>query len=60
MLCGTGHIFHIDFGFAFGEDPHFKLGERFKFTPDMVIPLGGVDSEQFWMFRRRSIDYYNL
>ena len=36
MLDNTGKIFHIDFGFAMGEDPKMSNPPPFKLTGDMI------------------------
>lgn len=43
MMRSNGQLFHIDFGFIFGQDPK-PLPPPFRFTRHMADAMGGEDS----------------
>lgn len=43
-------MFHIDFGFIFGQDPK-PLPPPFRFTRSMADAMGGEDSEHYGRFK---------
>lgn len=43
-------MFHIDFGFIFGQDPK-PLPSPFRFTRQMADAMGGEDSEHYAKFK---------
>jgi hypothetical protein len=51
MMLPQGHLFHIDFGFIFGNDPK-PLPPPFRFTREMADAMGGVDQENYVRFKR--------
>jgi phosphatidylinositol-4,5-bisphosphate 3-kinase catalytic subunit alpha/beta/delta len=64
MVTRAGHLFHIDFGHFLG---HFKQKfgikrERapFVLTPAMAAAMGGVKSEGFADFVRKSCRAFNI
>ena len=64
MLDQSGHLFHIDFGHFLGNIKK-KFGisrERtpFVFTPDMLLVLGGKESEGFERFVSICCKAYNV
>lgn len=46
----AGQLFHIDFGFIFGQDPK-PLPPPFRFTKSMADAMGGEDSEHYAKFK---------
>lgn len=44
-----GRMFHIDFGWCFGQDPKYTL--PVKITRDIVLGMGGEDSAGFAQFQ---------
>ncbi|TNJ29797.1 Phosphoinositide-3-kinase, class 3 [Giardia muris] len=44
-----GRMFHIDFGWCFGQDPKYTL--PVKITKDIVLGMGGEDSAGFAQFQ---------
>lgn len=60
MLLGSGHFFHIDFGFIFGRDPK-PLPPAFRLTREMVDGMGGLDSAEYRVeFRSLACQAFNL
>lgn len=51
MMLPTGHLFHIDFGFIFGNDPK-PLPPPFRFTREMADAMGGEGHENYTRFKR--------
>ncbi|EEC44349.1 predicted protein [Phaeodactylum tricornutum CCAP 1055/1] len=58
LLRQTGHLFHIDFGFAFGRDPK-PLPPVFRLTREMVDGMGGIDSSEYRQFCSLACQAYN-
>jgi len=56
MCTSYGRVFHIDFGFFFGQESKFmgisKEFTQFVLTKDFIVMLGGEGSEDFNNFRR--------
>jgi phosphatidylinositol kinase/protein kinase (PI-3 family) len=51
MMRKTGAMFHIDFGFIFGRDPK-PFPPPMKFTKEMIMAMGGLQSPGYAEFRR--------
>ena len=47
-----GDLVHIDFSYLLGEDPK-NIPVEMKITPDMLMMLGGKNSNQFKMFKKK-------
>lgn len=54
----SGQLFHIDFGFIFGQDPK-PLPPPFRFTKSMADAMGGEDSETYGRFKTYCCQSYN-
>lgn len=52
MLCQSGHLFHIDFGYVFGHDPKMKNPVAMRLTKEMIDGMGGAGSENYGKFKR--------
>jgi phosphatidylinositol 3-kinase len=50
QLNTSGQMFHIDFGFIFGQDPK-PMPPPFRFTRSMADAMGGEDSEHYGRFK---------
>ncbi|RHZ23402.1 hypothetical protein DYB37_001734 [Aphanomyces astaci] len=59
MLKPSGHFFHIDFGFLFGNDPK-PLPPPFRLTPEMVFAMGGLSGEPFQRCIQYACECFNL
>lgn len=57
MIDGAGHIVHIDFGFLFDIGPGGVKFEpnSFKLNHEMVVLMGGKDSQGYRMFTELTI-----
>jgi len=58
MMMPAGNLFHIDFGFIFGNDPK-PMAPPFRFTREMADAMGGEQHENFTRFRRYCCQAYN-
>eukprot|EP01039_Chlorochromonas_danica_P008751 gene8751-9645_t len=58
MINTAGQLFHIDFGFIFGQDPK-PLPPPFRFTKSMADAMGGEDSEHYAKFKSYCCQSYN-
>ena len=58
MFDQNGKIFHIDFGYILGKDPHIYF--PFKITKDMVECLGGRDSDNYKIFKQKCKNAYSI
>lgn len=61
ILCtNDGVIFHIDYGYILGSDPHGAPCE-IRITRDILDAIGGMDSPGFKEFENKCRDiYYNV
>ena len=60
MFNKKGRIFHIDFGYIFGKEPPFVKYFPFKITDDMVIWMGGRNSQKFKKFIQKCRNTYSI
>lgn len=58
MMTKSGQMFHIDFGFIFGQDPK-PYPPPFRFNRPMADALGGEDSEHYGRFKTLCCQAYN-
>lgn len=58
MINTSGQLFHIDFGFIFGQDPK-PFPPPFRFTRSMADAMGGEDSEHYARFKTFCCQSYN-
>jgi len=58
MINTSGQMFHIDFGFIFGQDPK-PMPPPFRFTRQMADAMGGEDSEHYARFKTFCCQSYN-
>lgn len=59
LLTSSGQLFHIDFGFILGEDPK-SFAPPMKITREMVLAMGGDDSQQYYQFRNLCCECFTL
>ncbi|MFH4977267.1 hypothetical protein AB6A40_003976 [Gnathostoma spinigerum] len=59
LLCESGRLFHIDFGFFLGRDPK-PLPPPMKLTTEMVNAMGGLDSKEWKDFRGFCFSAFNI
>jgi len=50
MVTKQGYLFHIDYGYAIGADPKLVIQPSMRITNDMVVALGGANSESYTNF----------
>jgi phosphatidylinositol 3-kinase len=55
MISNQGRIFHIDFGYAMGEDPKMYNPPPFKLTQTMITAMG---KEKYQLFEQKAISYF--
>eukprot|EP01033_Poteriospumella_lacustris_P007531 gene7531-5414_t len=58
MMNTSGQMFHIDFGFIFGQDPK-PFPPPFRLNQPMVDAMGGEDSEHYARFKTLCCQSYN-
>jgi phosphatidylinositol 3-kinase len=58
MMRTNGQLFHIDFGFIFGQDPK-PFPPPFRFTRPMADAMGGEDSPHYAQFKGYCCQAYN-
>jgi phosphatidylinositol 3-kinase len=46
LICPDGRMFHVDFGYIFGQDPK-PFAAPLKLCREMVEGMGGYDGERF-------------
>lgn len=57
MIDNNGKLFHIDFGYAMGEDPKWNP-PLFKLTVEMINVMGGKESEYYTYFENKCVTYF--
>lgn len=57
MLDNKGKLFHIDFGYAMGEDPK-PFAPPFKLDFKMILALGGKDCDYYKEFEKKCVTYF--
>lgn len=57
MIDKNGKLFHIDFGYAMGEDPKWNP-PLFKLTVEMINAMGGFNSEYYTYFENKCVTYF--
>lgn len=57
MIDRNGKLFHIDFGYAMGEDPKWNP-PLFKLTVEMINAMGGKESENYTYFENKCVTYF--
>lgn len=57
MITNKGKFWHLDFGYAMGEDPKMSA-PPFKITPDMIDAFGGKESPNYLKFTNKCVAYY--
>lgn len=58
MITRDGHLFHIDYGFILGFDPR-PMSPHMRITQGIVDAMGGVNSEDFILFKTYCIRIFN-
>ena len=58
MITGSGHLFHIDFGFIYGDDPK-PWPPPMKICKQMIDAMGGYNSPQYKQFQQHMTSCYN-
>ena len=59
MICGDGHLFHIDFGFIFGRDPK-PMPAPIRLTKEMIDGMGGPEHANYQKFKVLCCEAYNI
>ena len=59
MLKPTGHLWHLDFGFIFGQDPK-PWPAPMRLTKEMVEGMGGFQSRYYEKFKVYCCQAYNI
>ena len=57
LLTETGNMFHVDYSYLFGKEPHVKTlvdSGRMKLTPSIIDVMGGKHSRYFQHFLDKS------
>ena len=57
MLKPSGHFFHIDFGWAFGQDPK-PYPSKMRLNKDIIDGMGGVKSPWYGLFEKLCCDAF--
>ena len=65
LLTDDGCMFHVDYSYLFGREPHMKTlvadrRHQMKLTPSIVEVMGGQQSKYFELFRNQSQQIYNI
>lgn len=58
MIHKSGRIFHIDYGYAFGDETQ-PLAPQIRLTRDMIEMIGGENSASYQTFKNLTVQIYN-
>lgn len=59
MITRDGRMFHIDYGYVFGDDPQFYNKPQMKLTDEIINTLGGTTSPDYINFESWVVKFYN-
>ena len=59
MITEDGILFHIDYSFCLGYDPK-PFYPCIRITQDMIDMIGGIKSDGYNIFIKKSNNYYNI
>ena len=61
LLTGKGYLFHIDFGYIYGEEPPLKasVSPKIRIIKQMIDVMGGFNSTKYKKFQKCIISSYN-
>ena len=58
MIHQNGSLFHIDYSYILGHDPKLK-DATIRISPHMLDAMGGIESENYKIFRETCTKIYN-
>merc|ERR1712228_482407 len=60
LLTKGGYLFHIDFGYIYGEEPPMKgtISPKIRIIKQMIAVMGGENSTKYKQFRQYIISAY--
>merc|ERR1719464_1288969 len=60
LLTNGGYLFHIDFGYIYGEEPPMKgtISPKIRIIKQMIAVMGGENSTKYKQFRQYIISAY--
>jgi hypothetical protein len=59
MVTDSGLLFHIDYGYIFGEDPKPLAAPAIRIPPEMIDAIGGEGTESYVQFTEFCSRIYN-
>ena len=61
LLTKSGYLFHIDFGYIYGEEPPLKtnISPKIRIIKQMIDVMGGYTSSKYKKFQKYIISSYN-